>query len=81
MNNVVIASGEHQKDPAIYMYSQDPNSNKTPTPAMPVSILPQITLLSRMLHCIEQSSTCYTLSPCRSSILNTAVYTCPSQTP
>ena len=34
-----------------------------------------------LLQDIEQSSLCYTVGPCWLSILNTAVCTCPSQTP
>ena len=35
MNNVVIASGEHQKDPAIYTYPQDPNPSHACNPFSP----------------------------------------------
>ena len=44
-------------------------------------ILPQIPLLSRLAHKIEQSSMCYTVSFCWLSILNIAVCTWPSQSP
>ena len=46
-----------------------------------VSILPQTPFPSRLLHIIEQSSMCYAICPHWLSILNTAVCTCPSQTP
>ena len=46
-----------------------------------VPILFQIIFPFRMLQNIEQSSLCYTVSPCWLSILNTAEYTCQSQTP
>ena len=66
INNVVIVSGRLQKDLAIHMH---------------LSILPQTPLPSRLPHNIEQSSLFYTVGPCWLSILNTAVCTCPSQTP
>ena len=66
MNNVVIASGEQQRDSAIHMQ---------------VSILPQTHLPSRLPCNIEQSSMSYTAGPCWLSTLNIAVCTCPSQTP
>ena len=43
--------------------------------------LPQTPLTSRLPHNVEQSSMCYTVDPCWLSILNTAVWTCPSHTP
>ena len=46
-----------------------------------VSILFQILFPFRMLQITEQSSLCYTVSPCWLSILNTAEYTCQSKTP
>ena len=46
-----------------------------------VSILFQILFPFRLLHNTEQSSLCYTVSPCWLSILNIAVCTCQSQTP
>ena len=63
INNVVIVSGEHQRDSAICIH---------------VSILPSTPLLSRLPHNIEQSSLCYTVDPCWLSILNIAVWTCPN---
>ena len=62
----MIISGGQQKDSAIHVY---------------VSILPQISLPSRLPHNIEQSSLCYIVSPCWLSILNKAVCTYQSQTP
>ena len=44
------------------------------------SILFQIIFPLRWLYKIEQSSLWYTVAPCWSSILNIAIYTCPSQT-
>ena len=46
-----------------------------------VSILHQTPLPSRLPHNIELSSMCYTVDPCWLSLLNTAEWTCPSQTP
>ena len=46
-----------------------------------VSSLPQTPLPSRLPHNTEQSTLCYTVSPCWLSIFNTAVCTGPSQTP
>ena len=66
INNVVIVSGEEQKDSVIYTH---------------VSILPRILLPSSLPHNTEKSSMCYTVGPGWSSILNIAVCTCPSQTP
>ena len=48
---------------------------------IPVYILPQPPLLSRLLHNTKQSSICYTVGPCWLIILSIAVCTCPSQTP
>ena len=66
IKNVVILLGEHQRYSAIHIV---------------VFILPQILLLFRLPHNIEQSSMCYTVGPCWLSILNIAECTCPSQTP
>ena len=66
MSNAVIVAGRHQKVSAVHMH---------------VSILPQTPLPSRLPHNIEQSSLCSTVGPSWLSILNTAVYLCPSQTP
>ena len=66
INNVVIVSGEQQKDSAIHTH---------------VSILPPTPLPSRLPQSIEKSSMCDTVGPCWSSVLNIAVCTCPSQTP
>ena len=63
INNIVIVSGEHQRDSAICIH---------------VSILPLTPPLSRLLHNIEQSSLCYTVGPCWLSILNIAVWTRPN---
>ena len=41
-----------------------------------ITILPQIPLLPRLPHNMEQSSLCYAVGPCWLSILNTAVCTC-----
>ena len=60
INNVVMVSGEQQRDSAIHTH---------------VSILPQTHLPSRLPQNIEQSSLCYTVGPCRLSILNIAVCT------
>ena len=65
-NNIVIVSGEQGRDSAIHI---------------PVSILPQTAILSRLPHNTEQSSLCYTVGPCWLSILNMAVCTRQSQTP
>ena len=46
-----------------------------------ISILPQNPIPSRLVHDIEQSSLCYTLSPCWFCIWNMAVCTWLSQTP
>ena len=42
---------------------------------------PQTPLLPRLPQNLEQSSLCYTVCPRRLSVLNTAVCTCPPQTP
>ena len=65
-NKVVIASGEQWRDSAIRVHA---------------SILPQTPLPSRLPHNVEQSSMYYSVGPSWLSILNTAVWTCPSQTP
>ena len=65
-NDVVTVPGEQWRDSAIRIH----------TP-----VLPQTPLPSRPPLNIEPSSMCYTVSPCWLSILNTAVCTCPSQTP
>ena len=49
INNVVIVSGEQGRDSAIHTH---------------VSILPQTLLPPRLPHNTEQSSLCYTISPC-----------------
>ena len=64
IKNVRLVSGVQHGDSVIPVY---------------VSILFQILFLLRLLHNIEQSSLCYTGSPCWLSILNTAVCTYPSQ--
>ena len=46
-----------------------------------VSILFQILFPFRLLQNTEQSSLCYTVGPCRLSILNIVVCTCQSQSP
>ena len=46
-----------------------------------VSVLFLILLPFRSLQNTEQSLLCYTGGPCWLSVLNTAVYTCHSQTP
>ena len=66
INNVVIVLGEQQRDSAIHTHG---------------SILPQTPLPSRLPHNMEQSSRCYTVSPCWLSILSIAVCTYPSLTP
>ena len=65
-SNAVIVSGEQQRDSDIHVY---------------VSLSPQTPLPSSLAHNTEQSSMRYTVGPCRLSILNIAVCTCPSQTP
>jgi len=66
INNVLIDSGEYQRDSVIHIH---------------VSSLLQTPLSSKRPHNIAQSSPCYTVGPCWLSILNTAVCTCQSQTP
>ena len=63
INNVVIVSGERWRDSATHIHA---------------SIVPQTPLPSRLPHNIEQSSMCYTVGPCWLSILNMAMWTCPS---
>ena len=46
-----------------------------------ISTLPQTPFPSRLPHNLGQISMCYTVGPCWLSILNTAVCTCPLQTP
>ena len=58
INNVVLVSGVKQSDSVIHIH---------------VSILFQIIFAFRLLQNIEQSSPCYTVGPCRLSILNIAV--------
>ena len=58
INNVVLVSGEQQRDSAIHTH---------------VSILLQTPLPSRLPQNSEQSSMCYTVGPCWLSILNIAV--------
>ena len=65
INNVVIVSDGQQSDSVIHTH---------------VSILFHMLFPFRLLHNIEQSSLCYTVSPCWLSILNIAVCTCQSQT-
>ena len=60
---MVIVSGGQQRVSAIHMH---------------VSILPQTPLPSRLLPHIGQSPLCCTAGPCHLSILNMAVFTCPS---
>ena len=59
VNNILIASGERQRDSALHIY---------------VSILPQTPLPSMLPYNIEQHSMCYTISSCWLSIKNIAVY-------
>ena len=66
INNVVIVSGQHQRDSAIHTR---------------VSILSQTPPPSRLPHNTEQSSMCYTIGTCWLFILNIAVCTGPSTTP
>ena len=54
-NNVVIVSGEQQRDSVIHIH---------------VSILPQTSTLSRLPHNTERSSMYYTVGPWRLSTLN-----------
>ena len=56
----MIASGEQQRYSTVHIH---------------VSILPQTYLPCRLPHNIQQSSLCYTVDPCWSSTLNTAVCT------
>ena len=58
LNNIVVISGEQQRDSAIHIH---------------VSILPQTPLPSGLPRNTEQSSLCGTVGPCRLFILNTAV--------
>ena len=60
INNVVTVSGEQWRDSAVHSH---------------VSVFPPTPLPCRLLHNIEQSCLCYTVSPCWFSILNIAVYT------
>ena len=46
-----------------------------------LSIIFQILFPFRLLHSFEESSLCYTVGLCWLSTLNTAMCTCPSQTP
>ena len=62
----MIISGGQQKDSAIHIH---------------ISIVPQTPLPSRLPCNIEQSSLCYTVASCCSSILNIGVCTCQSQIP
>ena len=66
INNVVIISDEQQRDSAICIHGY--------------ALSPNHPLPCRLLHNIEQSSLCYTISPCWLSILNIAVCPCQSQT-
>ena len=66
INNVVIVSDVQQSDSVIHIH---------------VPILFQILFPFRLLHSIGQSSLCYTVDPCWSSILNIAVDTCQLHTP
>ena len=66
MNNIVLVSRIQQNDSVIHIH---------------ISILFQILFPFRLLHSIEQSSLCYTIDPCWSSILNIAVDTCQFHTP
>ena len=63
INNAVIVSGEHWRDPAMYV-------------CMYVSIPPQTLLPSRLPHNIEQSSMCCVVGPRWLSVLNIAVTPC-----
>ena len=63
---ILIVSGGQQRNSAIHTH---------------VSILLQTRLPSRLPCNLEQSSLCYTVRLYWLSILNTAVCTCPSQTP
>ena len=65
-NNVVIVSGEQQRDSAMHIH---------------VSILLQPPLPPRLPHNTEQSSLSYTVGPCWLFILNVTVCSSPSQTP
>ena len=69
INDVVMVSGEQLRSSAIQIH---------------VSILPQILLPSRLPHRISRGPYAIPrelVAPCCLSILNTAVCTCPSQTP
>ena len=66
INNVVVVSGEQQRDSAMHGH---------------VSILPQTPLPSRLTSHVERSSMCYTIDPRWLSILSIAVCIWPSQTP
>ena len=66
INKVVIVPGGQWRDSVIHIH---------------VSILPATPLSSRLPHNAEQSSLWYSVGSCWLSILNTAVCTCPSQTP
>ena len=57
------------------------NSEGTQPCTHKLSILPQTPLPSTLPHNTEQGSMCYTVGPCRLSILNIAVCTCPSPNP
>ena len=61
----MIVSGGQQRDSAVCIH---------------VFILPQTPLLFGLPHNTEQSSMCYIVGFCWLSILNPAVWTCPSQT-
>ena len=66
MSNVVIISGEQQRDSAIHIHA---------------SILPQTPLPPRLPHNTEQRYLCYTVGTCWLTILNIAECTCLFQTP
>ena len=63
-NNIVIVSGEQQRDSAIHIH---------------VFIRPPSPPPIQTAHDIEQSSMCYTVGPCWLSILDTTVCTCQSK--
>ena len=62
----MIVSGGQQSESVIHIHG---------------STLPQTSLPSRLLHNVDQSSMCDTVSPCWLSILNIGVCTCWSQSP
>lgn len=69
MKLVVFVSGTQQNDSVIYAYASIPLQILFPSRSF------------RSSKCSKQSSLSYAVGPHWLTILNRAVYTCPSQTP